>query len=189
MSRVFNFSAGPAALPLEVLETIRNDIPDWQGTGMSVMEVSHRGKHFVELAARCEANLRSLLRIPADYSILWIQGGATLQMAMAPLNLARPDDIVDFVQTGSWGKKAAGEARKQCRVNLAADAEDRGFTYIPPESEWQRSDGAAYLHITSNETIVGAASSTTSCPAAIRRSSPTCRARFCRGLSMSADTV
>ena len=88
MSRVYNFSAGPAALPIEVLETIRADIPDWQGTGMSVMEVSHRGKEFVELAARCEANLRKLLGIPDDYSVLWIQGGATMQMAMAPLNLA-----------------------------------------------------------------------------------------------------
>ena len=85
MSRVYNFSAGPAALPLEVLETIRNDIPDWQDTGMSVMEISHRSKEFVDLAARCESNLRSLLAIPDEYSVLWMQGGATMQMAMAPL--------------------------------------------------------------------------------------------------------
>jgi len=155
MSRVYNFSAGPAALPIEVLEKIREDIPDWQGTGMSVMEVSHRSVEFVELAARCEANLRNLLSIPDDYSVIWTQGGATLQMAMAPLNLAGRDDTVDYVQTGSWGKKAVAEARKQCTVNLAADSSDRNFTYIPAESSWKRSDNAVYLHITSNETIAG----------------------------------
>jgi len=155
MSRVYNFSAGPAALPLEVLETIRKDIPDWQRTGMSVMEISHRSKEFIDLARRCEANLRKLLAIPANYSVLWTQGGATMQMAMAPLNLAGPNDTADYVQTGSWGKKAFGEARKMCNANLAADGSDRNFTYIPDESSWQRSDDAAYLHITSNETIAG----------------------------------
>jgi len=155
MSRVYNFSAGPAAMPLEVLETIRQDIPDWQGTGMSVMEISHRSKEFVGLAARCEANLRTLLSIPDDYAVIWTQGGATLQMAMVPLNLAGPGDTVDYVQTGSWGKKAFGEAKKACKANLAADSSDRNFTYIPDESDWRRSDKAAYLHITSNETIAG----------------------------------
>ena len=155
MSRVFNFSAGPAALPLEVLEIIRNDIPDWLGSGMSVMEVSHRGKDFVELAARCEANLRQLLSVPDDYSVLFTQGGATLQMAMAPLNLTAEGDTADYVITGSWGKKAAGEAKKFCNVNVAADASDRNFTYIPDEASWHRSDDAAYLHITPNETIAG----------------------------------
>ena len=155
MSRVFNFSAGPAALPLEVLETIRNDIPDWQGTGMSVMEVSHRGKHFVELAARAEANVRELLGIPSDYSVLFTQGGATLQMSMAPLNLTGPDDVADYVVTGSWGKKALGEAQKFCNASAAADASDENFTYIPEESGWRRNDDAAYLHYTPNETIAG----------------------------------
>jgi phosphoserine aminotransferase len=155
MSRVFNFSAGPAALPLEVLEIIRNDIPDWQGTGMSVMEVSHRGKHFAEVAARAEANVRQLLEIPDDYSVLFTQGGATLQMAMAPLNLAGPDDTADYVLTGSWGKKAAGEAKKFCNANVAANASDKNFTYIPDESSWNRSENAAYLHYTPNETIAG----------------------------------
>lgn len=155
MSRVFNFSAGPAALPLEVLEIIRNDLPDWQGTGMSVMEVSHRGKDFVELAARAEANVRELLDIPADYSVLFTQGGATLQMAMVPLNLAGPDEAADYVVTGSWGKKAASEARKFCNANVAADASDENFTYIPDESGWSRTDNAAYLHFTPNETIAG----------------------------------
>jgi phosphoserine aminotransferase len=155
MSRVFNFSAGPAALPLEVLENIRNDIPDWLGSGMSVMEVSHRGKDFVALAARCEANLRQLLNVPDDYSVLFTQGGATMQMAMAPLNLTAAGDTADYVITGSWGKKAAGEAQKFCNVNVAADASDRNFTYIPDEASWQRSEDAAYLHITPNETIAG----------------------------------
>jgi phosphoserine aminotransferase len=155
MSRVYNFSAGPAALPLEVLETIRNDIPDWQRTGMTVMEISHRSKEFIALAERAEANLRELLGIPGDYSVLFTQGGATLQMSMVPMNLAGAGATVDYVVTGSWGKKAAGEARKFCDVNVAADASDANFTYIPDESTWQRSDDAAYLHITPNETIAG----------------------------------
>ena len=155
MSRVYNFSAGPAALPLKVLETIRNDIPDWQGTGMSVMEVSHRGKHFVELAARAEANVRQLLGIPDDYSVLFTQGGATLQMSMAPLNLTAAGDTADYVVTGSWGKKAAAEAAKFCNAAVIADASDKKFTYIPDESSWARSDNAAYLHYTPNETIAG----------------------------------
>ena len=155
MSRLFNFSAGPAALPLPVLETIKSDLPDWQESGMSVMEVSHRGKDFVALAERAEANLRSLLSIPDDYSVLFTQGGATMQFAMAPMNLASAGDTVDYVITGSWGKKAAGEAKKFCNVNIAADASDRNFTYVPDEDSWQRSDNAAYLHITPNETIAG----------------------------------
>jgi phosphoserine aminotransferase len=155
MSRVYNFSAGPAALPLEVLNTIRDDIPDWLDTGMSVMEVSHRGKEFVELAARAESNLRQLLGIPGDYSVLFPQGGATLQMSMAPMNLAAAGETADYVVTGSWGKKAAGEAKKFCRVNIAADASDENFTYIPEESVWKRSADPAYLHITPNETIAG----------------------------------
>ncbi len=155
MSRVYNFSAGPAALPLEVLETIKNDLPDWLGSGMSVMEVSHRGKDFVELAARAEATLRELLQVPDDYSVLFPQGGATLQMSMAPLNLTAPGDTADYVVTGSWGKKAAGEAGKFCNLNVAADASDKKFTYIPDESSWQRTDNAAYLHYTPNETIAG----------------------------------
>jgi len=155
MSRVHNFSAGPAALPLEVLETIRNDLPDWRGSGMSVMEVSHRGADFVALAERAEATLRELLHVPDDYSVLFPQGGATLQMAMAPMNLSEPGDTADYIVTGSWGKKAAGEATKFCNVNVATDASDKKFTYIPDESSWQRSDNAAYLHYTPNETIAG----------------------------------
>lgn len=155
MSRVYNFSAGPSALPLEVIEQIKSDLPDWQETGMSVMEISHRSKEFVALAARAESNLRKLLNVPDDYSVLFPQGGATLQMAMAPMNLAGPDDTVDYVVTGSWGKKAAGEAGKFCNVNVIADASDKNFTYIPDEATWNRSANAAYLHYTPNETIAG----------------------------------
>lgn len=155
MSRVYNFSAGPAALPLQVLQHIEAEIYDWQGTGMSVMEVSHRSKEFVELAERAEANLRELLGVPDDYSVLFPQGGATLQMAMAPLNLTAPGDVADYVVTGSWGKKAAAEAKKFCTANVIADAADKNFTYIPDESSWARSDNAAFLHYTPNETIAG----------------------------------
>lgn len=155
MSRVHNFSAGPAALPAEVLEIIKSDIPDWGGTGMSVMEISHRSKEFIALAERCEANLRALLAVPDDYSVLWVQGGATLQMAMAPLNLAGPEDAVDYVITGSWGKKAASEAAKMCQLNVVADSGAQNYTSIPDEASWQRSANAKYLHITSNETIAG----------------------------------
>ena len=155
MSRVYNFSAGPAAIPLEVLEQINADLFDWQGTGMSVMEVSHRSKEFVALAARAESNLRSLIGVPDDYSVLFPQGGATMQMAMAPLNLTSPDDTADYIVTGSWGKKAAGEAGKFCTSNVAASSADKNFTYIPEESTWNRSENAAYLHYTPNETIAG----------------------------------
>ncbi len=155
MSRVFNFSAGPAALPIEVLDVIRDDIPDWQGTGMSVIEVSHRSKDFIALAARAEANLRELLSIPDDYNVLFTQGGATMQFAMAPLNLTDEGATVDYVQTGSWSRKAAGEAKKFCAVNIVADNSDKNSTYIPTETTWRRSGDAAYLHFTLNETISG----------------------------------
>ncbi len=155
MSRVYNFSAGPAALPFEVLQQIQDDIPDWQGTGMTVMECSHRSKEFVELAARAERNLRTLLAVPDDYSVLFPQGGATLQMAMTPLNLAAADETADYVVTGSWGKKALGEASKFCNAKGIADSSDRNFTYIPDQASWTRSDKAAYLHYVPNETIAG----------------------------------
>ena len=125
-SRVNNFSAGPSALPLEVLDTIRSDLPDWQGTGMSVMEVSHRSAEFIELARRCEANVRELLGVPDDYSVLFPQGGATLQMSMTPMNLAAAGNTAEYVVTGSWSKKAATEAQKFCDARIVADASDQG---------------------------------------------------------------
>lgn len=155
MSRVYNFSAGPAALPLEVLEQIRADIPDWSGTGMSVMEVSHRGKDFVAVAEQAEADIRELLQIPANYKVLFLQGGATLQFAMVPLNLSAAGQTVDYVNTGTWSKKAISEAGKFANVNVVADSSDKNFTYIPDENSWNLSDDAAYLHYTPNETIAG----------------------------------
>ena len=154
MPRVFNFAAGPAVLPAPVLEQIRADIPDWHG-GMSVMEVSHRSKEFIAVAETAEHDLRDLLSISDDYSVLFVQGGATLQFAMVPLNLAAQGDTVDYVQTGAWSKKAIAEARRFCRVNVAADSSDSNFAHIPRQDSWQLSDNAAYLHYTPNETIGG----------------------------------
>jgi phosphoserine aminotransferase len=154
MARVFNFSAGPAMLPDEVLARIRDDIPDWHH-GMSVMEVSHRSKEFMAVAERAEQDLRDLLDVPADYAVLFVQGGATLQFAMAPLNLAAPDQVVDYVNTGSWSKKASGEAQRFARVNVAADGADSKYTDIPDPAGWRLSADAAYVHYTPNETIGG----------------------------------
>jgi phosphoserine aminotransferase len=155
MSRVYNFSAGPAVLPPEVLQQVREDIPSWKNSGMSVMEVSHRGKDFIATAEKAEQDLRDLMAIPDDYSVLFLQGGATLQFAMVPLNLSTAGDTVDYVQTGSWSKKAIGEARRYCEVNIVADGSDGNFTDIPAEKDWQLSNDAAYVHITPNETIAG----------------------------------
>lgn len=154
MSRVFNFSAGPAVLPEPVLEQVRADIPDWHG-GMSVMEVSHRSKEFIAVAESAEQDLRELLSIPDNYAVLFVQGGATMQFSMVPLNLGGSGDTVDYVQTGAWSKKAIAEARRFCNVNIVADSSDSNFAHIPPESNWRLSDGAAYLHYTPNETIGG----------------------------------
>jgi phosphoserine aminotransferase len=155
MSRVFNFSAGPAAIPEPVLQRIRDDIPDWDGTGMSVMEVSHRSKEFVNVAEKATMDLRELMEVPDDYSVLFLQGGATLQFAMVPLNLAEEGQAVDYVQTGSWSKKAIAEASRYCDVSVVADSSDKNYTYVPDESAWQRRAGAAYLHYCANETIAG----------------------------------
>jgi phosphoserine aminotransferase len=155
MSRVFNFSAGPAAIPDAVLEQIRQDIPDWNDTGMSIMEVSHRSKEFVAVAEKAEQDLRDLLAIPDSYSVLFPQGGATLQFAMVPLNLSSEGQTVDYVRTGSWSKKAIAEAGKYCNVNIVADSEDKNFTYVPQQDSWQCSSDAAYLHYCANETIAG----------------------------------
>jgi len=155
MSRVFNFSAGPAAIPDPVLARIRDDIPDWNGTGMSVLEVSHRGKDFVATAAKAEQDLRDLLAVPDDYSVLFPQGGASLQFAMVPLNLAAEGSTVDYALTGSWSKKAITEARRYCTVNVSVDTSGDNFTYVPPQDEWRRDPSAAYLHYCANETIAG----------------------------------
>jgi len=155
MSRVFNFSAGPAALPAEVLEQLRDEMLDWRGQGMSVMEMSHRGKAFVGIAQQAEADLRELLAIPSNYRVLFLQGGATAQFAAIPMNLTRADSVVDYVNTGAWSKKAIGEAKRYCRVNLAADAAADNYSSVPQRSAWRLTPGAAYVHYTPNETIGG----------------------------------
>lgn len=153
--RVFNFAPGPAALPLEVLEQARDELTDWRGSGMSVMEISHRSKAFLGVAAEAEADLRELLAIPGEYKVLFMQGGATGQFAAIPMNLARTDASADYVNTGSWSKKALGEARHYCNVNVAADGAASHYTKVPARHEWKLTPGAAYLHYTPNETIGG----------------------------------
>jgi phosphoserine aminotransferase len=152
---LFNFSPGPALLPAEVLEQVRAELLDWQGSGMSVMEVSHRGKAFMAMAEQAEADLRELLSIPAHYKVLFVQGGATGQFAAVPLNLTQPGAVVDYVDTGVWSKKAAGEAARYCSVNVIADAKASNYTAIPDYASWRPSAQAAYLHYTPNETIGG----------------------------------
>jgi phosphoserine aminotransferase len=155
MSRVFNFSAGPAALPEEVLRQAAEEMVDWHGSGTSVMEMSHRGKEFMGIAAQAEADLRELMAIPANYKVLFLQGGASLQFEMIPINLLRGIGKADYVHTGEWAKKAIKAAKTFCDVNVVASAEDKGFTYAPPQSGWQLDKGAAYVHYTANETIGG----------------------------------
>jgi phosphoserine aminotransferase len=155
MARVFNFSAGPAVLPEPVLQQAAEEMLDWHGSGMSVMEMSNRGKEFIAIHAQAEADLRELLGIPASYKVLFLQGGAAAQFAMIPLNLLRGKTSADYVNTGQWSKKAIGEAKKYCKVNVAASSEDANYTYAPKQSAWKLDPNAAYVHITSNETIGG----------------------------------
>ncbi len=155
MKRVYNFSAGPAMLPEAVLRRAQTELLDWKGSGMSVMEVSHRGSEFIDCAADAERRLRSLLGVPEHYKVLFMAGGATAQFAAVPLNIAPEGSTADYVITGSWGKKAAGEAARYCKVNVAADSEPSRYTEVPAPDGWQLTPGAAYAHITPNETIVG----------------------------------
>jgi phosphoserine aminotransferase len=153
--RVFNFAAGPATLPLEVLEQAKSELTDWRGSGMSVMEVSHRSKAFKAVAAELEASLRQLLAIPAEYKVLFLQGGATAQFAGIPLNLTTAESTVDYINTGAWSKKAIGEARRFCKVNVAADESASGYHTVPAVGGLKLTPGAAYVHYTPNETIGG----------------------------------
>ena len=155
MSRVYNFGAGPATLPEAVLEQAKDEMLDWQGSGMSVMEMSHRGKEFMSIAAQAEKDLRELLSIPDQYKVLFLQGGASSQFAMVPINLLRGKNKADYINTGSWSKKAISEAKRFCSVNIAASSETDGFNTIPPQSKWQLDTDAAYVHYTPNETIGG----------------------------------
>ena len=153
--RVYNFSPGPAVLPEEVLLQAREEMLDWHGSGMSVMEMSHRGKEFMSIAEAAHADLRDLLGIPANYKVLFLQGGASAQFAVVPMNLLRGKNKADYVHTGEWARKAIGEAKKFCTVNIAASSEDKNFTYAPKQATWQLDSGAAYVHYTGNETIGG----------------------------------
>jgi phosphoserine aminotransferase len=154
--RVFNFAAGPAALPLEVLEQAREELTDWRGSGMSVMEVSHRSKAFIAAAEEAERLMRSLLAVPDGYKVLFLQGGATGQFAAIPMNLTAPGATADYVNTGSWSKKAIGEAKRlQVKVNVAGDEATSSYCSVPDQGALKLTPGAAYVHYTPNETIGG----------------------------------
>ncbi len=155
MSRCFNFSAGPAMLPTAVLEKAQQEMSDWDGTGMSIMEMSHRGKEFMSVAAAAEADLRELMNISDDYSVLFLQGGASAQFAMVPMNLVQDKTSVDYVNTGAWSKKAIAEAKQYANVNLVASSEASNFSDIPAFDSWNLDSNAAYFHYTPNETIGG----------------------------------
>jgi phosphoserine aminotransferase len=154
-TRVFNFAAGPAMLPAEVFEQVREELPDWQGSRASVMEVSHRSRAFIDLAEEAESTLRKILTLPPDYKVLFLQGGATGQFAAIPLNLAKPYSIVDYLNTGVWSKKAIAEARRYCEVRVAADESASAYTTVPAPESLELSHDAAYVHYTPNETIGG----------------------------------
>jgi len=155
MARVFNFSAGPAVLPEEVLVQARDEMLDWHGSGTSVMEMSHRGKEFIAIAEQAEADLRELMGIPSSYKVLFLQGGASAQFAMVPMNLLRGKSSADYLHTGEWSKKAIGEAKKFGKVNVAGTSESTKFTNAPLQSELKLDPNAAYVHYTPNETIGG----------------------------------
>jgi phosphoserine aminotransferase len=152
--RAFNFSPGPAVLPLEVLEQAREELTDWQKSGMSVMEISHRSKPFLEVAATAEADLRELMSIPPNYKVLFMQGGASAQFSLLPMNLSAPADTLDYINTGHWSQKAIDEARRYAQVHIAGDARGR-YNQVPPSADLRFSGDAAYAHYTPNETISG----------------------------------
>jgi len=155
MARVYNFSPGPAVLPEEVLQQARDELLDWHGSGTSVMEMSHRGKEFISIAEQAEADLRDLMNIPVNYKVLFLQGGASAQFAMVPMNLLRGKKSADYINTGEWSKKAIKEARLYATVNIAASSEASKFTTAPAQAELKLDPGAAYVHYTPNETIGG----------------------------------
>jgi phosphoserine aminotransferase len=152
---VYNFSPGPAALPLEVLEQAQREMIEWGASGMSVMEMSHRGKDFIGIAEQAERDLRELMDIPANYKVLFLQGGAALQFAMVPLNLLGGKKTADYVVGGYWAKKAVAEAKRFAQVNIVATSEAQKFMTVPPRDTWKLDADAAYVHYTPNETIGG----------------------------------
>ena len=155
MSRVYNFSAGPSTLPESVLIRAQAELLEWGKSGMSVMEMSHRGKDYVSIAEKAEADFREILSVPPNYKVLFLSGGATGQFAAIPLNLLAGKAVVNYVNTGVWSGKAISEAKKYAEVKVAASSKENGFKNIPNRSEWKIDPDAAYLHYTSNETING----------------------------------
>ena len=155
MSRVFNFSAGPAMIPQAVLEKAQSEMLDWNGTGMSTMEMSHRGKEYMSIAEKAMTDLRDVMSIPDTHEVLFLQGGASSQFAMVPMNLLRGKKSADYINTGAWSKKAIAEAKKYCDVNIAATTEDSNFSCAPSQEELKLNPDAAYVHYTPNETIGG----------------------------------
>jgi len=155
MTRIYNFSPGPAVIPEEVLAQAQKEMLDWQGSGMSVMEMSHRGKEFLGIAQQAETDLRDIMDIPSNYKVLFLQGGASQQFAMIPMNLAANQQSADYANTGSWSKKAISEAKRITKVNIAATTEDSKFTRAPEQEELKLDPNAAYFHYTPNETIGG----------------------------------
>jgi phosphoserine aminotransferase len=158
LTHIYNFSAGPAVLPKAVLEQAASEMLDWHGSGMSVMEMSHRGPEFISIYKQAEADLRELLAVPDNYRILFLQGGGLAENAIVPMNLlgrCSGDATIDFVHTGSWSGKSIKEAARYAKVNVAASAEANKFTSVPPQDSWRLTQGAAYLHLCTNETIDG----------------------------------
>ncbi len=155
MARVYNFSAGPATIPEAVLKRASEEMLDWNGSGMSVMEMSHRGKEYMSIAAQAEADLRELMAIPDNYKVLFLQGGASSQFSAIPMNLLRGKTTADYINTGAWSKKAIAEAKRFCDVNVVATTEDSKFMTTPVQADLNLNSDAAYMHFTPNETIGG----------------------------------
>ena len=155
MPRKFNFGAGPATMPEPVLKEVQEELLDWNGLGLSVMEISHRSAEFIEIAQQAETDFRDLLSVPDDYAVLFTHGGATMQNAMVPLNLASPDGIVDYVNSGHWAKRSIKEAERYTNVHIAATSEEEDFKYFPAQDSWKLSEESSYVHYTPNETIGG----------------------------------
>ena len=155
MPRKFNFGAGPATMPEPVLKEVQEELLDWNGLGLSVMEISHRSSEFIEIAKQAERDFRDLLSISDDYAVLFTHGGATMQNAMVPLNLAGEVGKSDYINSGHWAKRSIKEAERYCSVNIAASSEDDDFRYFPAQEDWQISEDSSYVHFTPNETIGG----------------------------------
>jgi len=188
-ARVFNFGAGPAVLPEPVLDEVRRDLLALPGVGMSVLEISHRSSTFTEMIETAEANIRQLAGLPDDYHVLFMQGGATQQFAMVPMNILPSDGVADYVVTGAWAKKAAKEAERFGGVRIAASTEDESYSRLPDHSELALSPEAAYVHVTSNNTVCGTQwrqlPDTGDCPLVVDASSDI----LCRSLDVERDGI